>query len=610
MIGNICWYSVTSDSTGMNLAACSFDSIYISTSSGSSWSRTTAPANKWTDVVTSSTGSILVAVDYGGGIWISDSAPVHEENASSVGRPPSSRPSATPSSSPPTGLSSVHEKSAVYQCGLNCTPWDDMYVHFPDQGAEWTWSVANARAGAATYEYLQLKKVFTSANSYTGTLHASCDDYCYTYFSDQFVAYQTSWSSRVPVDINIVAGSSTVTLVAWSTDGPAGLIASIYSPSSTVVVHTDTSWLWSQLSSSAFGALGPPSEQTPEPSQGPKHCPEGYILHETFNKCYKSYNERSSWSNAQTICHDNGGQLVTIRSSEENYFVYSIASKATSSWIGLSDYNHESTWKWTLMSSDGISTEIDATYSNFYPGEPNGGSNENCATIVEWSPYWNDLDCASGWPMFVCESPPYSSSQEPSSIPSATPSTIPSATPSSRPSATPSSRPSPHPTTTLPTSQPSTSIPTTAHPIHEPTTPTPTRESDATLSLPSHRPSSSRPMYEPTKDSTTLSPSFKSRSCRPTRNPTRQPRKRYVYRTHSPTYTPTATSVPTTKLDRTYTPTNIPDNRSLAPTNIPQAITRSPTRVVTRQSRSRNPTRQQRKRYAYRTHSPSKPTKQ
>ena len=94
MIGSICWNSITSDSLGKSLVASSFDSIYISTSSGSNWSKATASANKWTDVVISSTGSIIVAVDYGGGIWIS------RYGQNSTSRSPTKIPTTIPTTTP------------------------------------------------------------------------------------------------------------------------------------------------------------------------------------------------------------------------------------------------------------------------------------------------------------------------------------------------------------------------------------------------------------------------------------------------------------------------------------------------------------------------------
>ena len=223
-----------------------------------------------------------------------------------------------------------------------------------------------------------------------------------SFLQNNFKCLQTSYDATLPSDWT----SANYDDSNWNDEiyfGPSGWDSSKFWAGSNDIEYSK---IWCRFHDSDTRS---PTLPTYLPTESPtliQPCPDDYIFNRNFNKCYKGYSERLSWSSAQSVCHDYGGQLVTIHSNEENNFVYSIASKSTSSWIGLSDFSHESTWKWNQISSDGVSLETDLTYSNFYPGEPNGGVNENCATIVEWSPYWNDLDCASGWPMFICESFP------------------------------------------------------------------------------------------------------------------------------------------------------------------------------------------------------------
>ena len=104
MIGSECWFSIAGDSTNQNLIACSWDSIYISTSSGTDWSKTTVitdGSSKWTDVVSSSSASLVAAVDYGGGIWISTTEPITTTTTSPTTEP-SSQPISEPSRQPTT----------------------------------------------------------------------------------------------------------------------------------------------------------------------------------------------------------------------------------------------------------------------------------------------------------------------------------------------------------------------------------------------------------------------------------------------------------------------------------------------------------------------------
>jgi len=50
-------------------------------------------------------------------------------------------------------------------------------------------------------------------------------------------------------------------------------------------------------------------------------------------------------------------------------------------------------------------TKQDATYTRFHPGEPNGGTNENCAVIAQENGNWADVNCASQLNYNICEKP-------------------------------------------------------------------------------------------------------------------------------------------------------------------------------------------------------------
>ena len=56
-------------------------------------------------------------------------------------------------------------------------------------------------------------------------------------------------------------------------------------------------------------------------------------------------------------------------------------------WIGLTDAEKEGTWKW-------VSSGQTTTFTNWNPGEPNGGG-ENCAEFLgsDRAYTWNDVTC-------------------------------------------------------------------------------------------------------------------------------------------------------------------------------------------------------------------------
>ena len=54
--------------------------------------------------------------------------------------------------------------------------------------------------------------------------------------------------------------------------------------------------------------------------------------------------------------------------------------------------------------SDPYLTGVPLAYTNWNTGEPNGGTGENCAAIMNTDPFeWKDFDC-DGYKFVVCQS--------------------------------------------------------------------------------------------------------------------------------------------------------------------------------------------------------------
>jgi hypothetical protein len=64
------------------------------------------------------------------------------------------------------------------------------------------------------------------------------------------------------------------------------------------------------------------------------------VFNERFSKCYKRYaNQELSWFDAENVCVQDGGQLVSVFSQEENNFLVSnlighLESEYGETWIG------------------------------------------------------------------------------------------------------------------------------------------------------------------------------------------------------------------------------------------------------------------------------------
>jgi hypothetical protein len=104
--------------------------------------------------------------------------------------------------------------------------------------------------------------------------------------------------------------------------------------------------------------------------------------------------DHSSWTAAEAEAVTLSGHLVTINDAEENAWVhetfcYFDGSGYRSLWIGLNDAENEGVFVW--------SSGEEVTYTNWYPGEPNGAySNEDYAHIGYSGDRWIDRRNSEG----------------------------------------------------------------------------------------------------------------------------------------------------------------------------------------------------------------------
>jgi T5SS/PEP-CTERM-associated repeat protein len=104
-----------------------------------------------------------------------------------------------------------------------------------------------------------------------------------------------------------------------------------------------------------------------------------------------------TWSAAEAEAISLGGHLVTINdASENNWVAQTFVPYRNDLWLGLNDQASEGNWVWSSGQT--------ATYRNWLPSEPNGGTNENFASIrVDWQNKWIDLNGSYTSPFGVVE---------------------------------------------------------------------------------------------------------------------------------------------------------------------------------------------------------------
>jgi hypothetical protein len=114
---------------------------------------------------------------------------------------------------------------------------------------------------------------------------------------------------------------------------------------------------------------------------------------------YKVYYSDATWVEADRICSGLGGHLCTVTSATESRFVKGLPSESSRFlWLGAADA--DGSWSWV--------TGERFSYTDWLPGEPNGGDRETYLLMTDYytgSWGWNDGtdEVYSGMFGYICE---------------------------------------------------------------------------------------------------------------------------------------------------------------------------------------------------------------
>uniref|UniRef100_A0A3P8TTK6 C-type lectin domain-containing protein n=1 Tax=Amphiprion percula TaxID=161767 RepID=A0A3P8TTK6_AMPPE len=123
----------------------------------------------------------------------------------------------------------------------------------------------------------------------------------------------------------------------------------------------------------------------------------GLDWYEFGDFCYKPFEEKKTWHQAQDACRKVGAELVSILSLTD-LFPFPASSDV---WTGLNDLITPGFFMW--------SDELLVPFTYWAPGEPNNhaGFSEDCVEISTngTQSWWNDLNCDAhqDWICMICE---------------------------------------------------------------------------------------------------------------------------------------------------------------------------------------------------------------
>ncbi|XP_065276825.1 C-type lectin-like [Emys orbicularis] len=121
------------------------------------------------------------------------------------------------------------------------------------------------------------------------------------------------------------------------------------------------------------------------------------------DNCYRYVHQEKNWTEAEAECqqHWPGAHLASIHSAEENnklaHYIKGDPTKNNPVWIGLSDPQHDQTWRWSDDSS--------FNFRAWDKGQPNNLTGDEHCTVLFYDtgfPKWHDYPCDTKF-SFICK---------------------------------------------------------------------------------------------------------------------------------------------------------------------------------------------------------------
>ena len=140
------------------------------------------------------------------------------------------------------------------------------------------------------------------------------------------------------------------------------------------------------------------------------HCPNGWERLSEGKHCYRLFQEKKTWADAESFCNGQGGHLAAVTNQEIHNYVN---RKNAPVWVGGTDQEREGTWKWSDCSVWGFEQWSVNIFCDPLGApcvetnkQPNNGfplpNRENCLQLRHRNDdKWHDVVCSERQ-QFVC----------------------------------------------------------------------------------------------------------------------------------------------------------------------------------------------------------------
>ncbi|CAL1543038.1 unnamed protein product [Lymnaea stagnalis] len=139
---------------------------------------------------------------------------------------------------------------------------------------------------------------------------------------------------------------------------------------------------------------------TPRPPTTPRpniNCPGRWWEDDpNSDNCYFIQLDMQTWLDARTSCQNEGGDLASITSVQEQFYLSARLMSFTANffWIGANDRATENGFQWSDSSP--------FSFLNWNTGQPNNAQDSDCVALMKQTGRWDDLPCTARYG-YICK---------------------------------------------------------------------------------------------------------------------------------------------------------------------------------------------------------------